>query len=438
MGLLDISSWFKGRNELVYEQTYDKNNWMYVSDSESFSSSSDNLQFALEHPILTSALLFLANLTAQAKFEVINEETKEVKKNHPLTKLLNNPNYFQSRIDFVESLEFLKISQGKAVIWTKRIIGFDDIDSLYLLRDDLITYPQDFVTEMGFKSDYKNLEDKKIIYDKDGLNISIKFKDLLFIYDLPNVVNQKNMFVNGSRIDGLQQTLTNTNDSLIAKNIILKSNGKEMLSSAGGAAGTMMPFGEKEQNEAQLKFNVGFGLGKGRSRLFMTKSNVNWKSLHVALRDLGLDESTKVDANIIYTALHIPKDILSLEAKKTTYNNFKESMTSYIQNAIQSQANDICETFRSQLEEGEELRATYDHLPVMEFILKERYEAVALRAKALNDLLKTGVPDEIALDLCGFPKNLKLNERQDLTTQSAQTTNSGGNQEETGGEEEDN
>jgi len=133
--------------------------------------------------------------------------------------------------------------------------------------------------------------------------------------------------------------------------------------------------------------------------------------MHIALRDLGLDESVKVDGNIIYTALHIPKDILSLEAKKTTYNNFKESMTSYIQNDIQSYLNDFVSGIASSLLFGETqniLVGTYDHLPVMQFLEKERYEAISARAKALTDLLAVGIPEKDALDLCGFNKNLKL------------------------------
>ena len=156
-------------------------------------------------------------------------------------------------------------------------------------------------------------------------------------------------------------------------------------------------------------FNVNYGLAKNRSRSLITKANVNWQSLHIALRDLGLDESVKVDGNIIFTALHIPKDILSLEAKKTTYNNFKESMVSYIQNEQQSSLDSFCEVFNKGIKyKNLKLVGTYEHLPVMQFIKKQKYESAELQGKALKALLDAGVPDEVALELVDLPKNTKL------------------------------
>ena len=44
----------------------------------------------------------------------------------------------------------------------------------------------------------------------------------------------------------------------------------------------------------------------------------------------------------------------------------------------------------------------------MQFILIERYEGISKKAKALNDLLSTGIPKEIALEMCGFDKDIEL------------------------------
>jgi hypothetical protein len=173
----------------------------------------------------------------------------------------------------------------------------------------------------------------------------------------------------------------------------------------------------------------------GRSRAFITSADVNWQSLHVALRDLGLDESVKVDGNLIYTALHIPKDILSLEAKKTTYNNFKESMTSYIQNDIQAMANDIAETFWVETNDKNiVIEACFDHLPVMQFALMQKYESKTMQAQALQALRAAGLPDEMALDMVDLPTNTQLNELQiqqfGQETQTQRTSDQGTQEEE--------
>ena len=164
-----------------------------------------------------------------------------------------------------------------------------------------------------------------------------------------------------------------------------------------------------DEKEAKKIFNLGYGLSPSRDRAFITKANVRWQSMHIALRDLGLDESTKVDGNIIFSALHIPKDILSLEAKKTTYNNFRESMTSFIQNDMTSMMNDLALGLTTALFPPElEIIGTYDHLPVMGHLIKEKAEARLVQAQALETFLRLGMPAEYALELLQFDKTIKI------------------------------
>jgi rRNA pseudouridine-1189 N-methylase Emg1 (Nep1/Mra1 family) len=387
-----------------------------------------NLDIAQNHPILTPAMLFVSKLFAQAEFKVVNKDTGKEKANHWLTKLLKKPNAYQTQNDFLESLQFIQIAQGKAVGYLKRPIGFDkakDIESIYILDSDKIKWPENYRSSFIASTSSNLLDNQKITYDPDGENFEISVKDLLFFYDLPNCLN-KNFYETRSRVDGLRQTLINTQDSLIAKNIILKTNGKEILSSGSNDS---FPLAGDDKKQAESLLHNNYGLGWNRKRGIVTKASVTYQSMHIALRDLGLDESVKVDGNIIYTALHIPKDIISLEAKKTTYNNFKESMVSYVQNEMQANLNSFIEVLQELLEDTNlELVGTYEHLPIMQFILKERWEAHKVRAEALSAYLASGMPQEVALELLGFDKSVTLEEiKQEVNNENTQSN---------GGEEE--
>jgi len=369
-----------------------------------WTSSMSNLELAQKHPILTPAILFVSKLFSQAEFSVVRNSTGKEIAEHDLLKILRKPNNYQTREDFLETLMFIMIAQGVAVVYSKKIIGFDNPESLFVLNYDLIEWPSGF-NEESFRSNKASIMENKIIYDKDGENISIKIKDLLFFYDLPNMMH-KNPFKVVSRIEGLRQTLINTLDSMVAKNIILKSNGKELITGKKES----FPLGVAEKRDIENIFNSKLGLSFSRKRGVVTQADLTWKSMHIALRDLGLDESVKVDGNLIYTALHIPKDILSLEAKKTTYNNFKESMVSYVQNEMQSSLNSAVAVFNRDLDLKYTLKGSFEHLPIMQFILKERYEVITLKAGALKALLLVGVPEEDALRICGFDSTMQLNE----------------------------
>tara|TARA_R110000796_G_scaffold7868_3_gene26545 strand:- start:636 stop:1955 length:1320 start_codon:yes stop_codon:yes gene_type:complete len=431
---------FQRLKKLTWNRDSSGNNWYVENNGNGFGSGENqsNLEISQNHPILTPALLFISKLFSQAEFKVVNKETGKEEKNHWLIKLLNKPNLYQTQSDFLESLQFIQIAQGKAVGYLKRPIGFsgaEDIDSIYLLDSDLIEWPLKY-KDTNFRSPMlsaraKGIADNEIIkYDENGENLKIKVKDLIFFYDLPNML-QKNFYDVNSRLDGLRQTLINTNDSLIAKNIILKTNGKELIS---GGNNEHFPLAGDDKEKAENLLQNNYGLGWFRKRGIVTKASINYQSLHIALRDLGLDESVKVDGNLIYTALHIPKDIISLEAKKTTYNNFKESMVSYIQNEMQASTNAFADVLNELLLDTDyKLVGSYEHLPIMQFILIERYEGISKKAKALNDLLITGVPKEVALEMCGFDKDLQLEEIQVIS--ASQNSNIENNQTQEDGEE---
>jgi hypothetical protein len=407
------NNWFT-RN-FVY--TKDKGgNHNYFEEKDSWFGYKSNLEIAQNHPILTPALQFVSQLFSQARFTIVNKRTGVVTKSHWLIDLLDNPNYYQTRQDFLESHKFMGKAQGTTVVYLKRRRGFDsneDIEAFYLLDYDKIDFKsnnkngnyESKMTNRTTNTD-KMLGNEEIVYDRENENLTIKIKDLLFFYDMPNMTHP-NFYCTHSVLDGLKQTLINTNDSLTAKNIILKSNGKELISGAGGSTSTL-PLGDEDKKNAESLFNYGYGVSNGRKRGIVTNAPITYQSLHIALRDLGLDESVKVDGNIIYTALHIPKDIISLEAKKTTYNNFKESMVSYVQNEMQSGIDSFAATFQQLLGDDEKLVGSYEHLPIMQFILIERYEGVAKRAFALKSLLDVGVPDALALEMTDFPPNTVL------------------------------
>lgn len=370
-----------------------------------------NLELSQNHPILTPALLFVAKLFSQAEIWLEDKKTGEKIYNHWLLDLIKRPNYFQTQNDFLEAHNFIQIASGKAVLWIRRTTGMSQPTTMYLLNPDLIEYPDKFRTKLSKTGKNNTIKNQYIIYDRDGENEKIPFRDLLFFYDMPNGLNTENIFDVRSRIDGLRQTLINTFDSLEAKNVILKTNGKELIT-ADAKAGSF-PLTDEEKKDVEDTLQNSYGSGRNRKRGIVTKSNLKWQSLHIALRDLGLDESTKVDGNLIYTALHIPKDILSLEAKKTTYNNFKESMVSYIQNEMQPTLNSFLATMSLLLDDNRyELIGTYEKMPIMQYILIERYDGIQKKATALSMLRNSGIPDEIALEMAGFDKNIKLREIQ--------------------------
>jgi hypothetical protein len=400
-------AWYNNLGRL-YERDAKGNHNYFVDSEGNWSNDATNIKIAQDHPILTGALLFRSQLFSSGKFKLKKKSDDEIIKEHWILDLLEYPNTYQTKSDFLEALAFSEIAEGKCVVWGRVLPGFDEPDELHILEQNKIKWPLSMKNDPFY--DFEASKEKVIYSTGDGTTKEIPLNQLIIFYDLPNGLQTNRVEVK-SRLDGLKQTLINTHDSLVAKNVILKTNGKELITGEKGQ--TMLS--AEEQTSADNFFSNRLGLARNRLRALITRSKITWKSLHIALRDLGLDESVKVDGNLIYTTLHIPKDILSLEAKKTTYNNFKESMVSYIQNDIQSKMNSVCSKLIKQLDKTKTLKleGSYEHLPVMQFVRIERYESVKKQADALMALRKTGISDELALEMCDFEKGTVLKPMKD-------------------------
>ena len=225
----------------------------------------------------------------------------------------------------------------------------------------------------------------------------------MFFYDLPNYLNE-NPFDVKSRLDGLKQTLINSIDSAKAKNIIIKSNGKELIT--GQKDG--FPLTPDEKKDVEDRFNGSYGVGYNRKRGIVTKANIKWQSLHIIARDLGHDEGTKTDASVIFAALHIPNDVYSITGAKSTYKNANASLISYIQNEMMPTLNSFIETIQPLFGDNYYLKGDYNHLPVMLPSLTITYQNLSLQMKALNDARMTGINDKDALEMVGLPRTLEL------------------------------
>jgi hypothetical protein len=433
MGLLDYFRDKKTVDKGVeYERNLAEEEFYFVRDAIYSSKIGDNFTVAQKHPILTTALSFISQIFAQAEFYIKDSKGQRVDK-HWMLDLLDKPSFKMTRTDFLESLFFNRIAGGTVIAHMhSSSTGFkpNKIDILDITR---VRFPGLTASELK----KGKLEHLKIKYMTSAKRYKIiPITELVFVRDLPLVptnsvsgqeahldqesglYNSRYLFVSKSRIDGIRQTLKNTVISLEAKETILKTNGRELIKSnkSEGSA----PLSDSEKLEAENKLNHGKGLLRGQSRSWITKFDVEWQSLHIALRDLGLDESVKTDGNIIYTCLHIPKDIMSLDLKKSSYQNQKESMVAFIQNEMETMLQDFTQSMSLELDNGEKLIGTYDEMAVMQYIKLQHFDSLIKQATALKTMQAAGVSWEDAIELCGFDKGLKKDENSTETNEAGE------------------
>lgn len=177
----------------------------------------------------TSNLQLISFYVSQVEFKFKNKKTVEIKTEHPIIDIFNNPNIYQSKQDFLARFIWLKKCLGYTYIYPILPVGFkeaDDIQALFNLNTSLVTFPNNFQTRFVFNDDkISNLSETLFKYDIEGQNLNISIKEIPF-YDLLNgLILSSNMLISPSILDELKKTL-NISRAFDARDIAVKSNRK--------------------------------------------------------------------------------------------------------------------------------------------------------------------------------------------------------------------
>lgn len=351
----------------------------------------DKIQTAYNHPILMPGIQLIANYFSRAKFTDGGKDTS------PMLKVLAQPNIFQTQDDFLKQFIWFKYAAGFVYQMPVSVLGdnrADRLKYLYNLNPTLIEFDDRFKTSLPMTTSAVEEElDKQFMYDQYNQALMPKMRDVLPYYDLPNGLkmwgDDQNMWIAPSRLDSLRKPLSNIDKAFTAKNIVIQSNGKELFinKTQGNMAKVMMKKSESDDIVSKLQKDYSPGSGKGRS--IVTNSDLLWQSLHIKLKELGLDESVVADAKTVINALQIPPELYSVDGNSATFENQGKAVIHFVQSKIQVEADDFCKTLNNRY--GTDLKATYDHLPIFREAEKQKALGMKSIAASCKQMVDSGI-----------------------------------------------
>ena len=386
-----------------YQRLSNGSHYYENANSASWDDLNDKLKIGYSNPVLLPILQITSHYVSKAEFFIEKADGTRTNE-HDLVSLLNNPNHYQSKQDFLTQFVWFKYCFGYNYLLPFAPVGFKtpkDTKAIYNLNAALIEFPDNFKTPFVFdEAEAKDIKQSEFIYDKDGQNLKIETQKIIPFFDLANGIESANLLTAPSRLNAFKKPLSNISKAFEAKNIILQSNGKELFTNESAGNVQAMPLTNTEKTDIENKFNKGFGLSMNRSRSVVTNAAIKWQSLHINLADLGLDESVIRDAKILTNGFNIPSELISFDGKGAKYENQVQATIAFIQTVIQDIVDDIANSITSfyQLEEGK-LVASLDHLPIMQEVENKKADTVKKKAEALKALLDAGVAEEDALQL---------------------------------------
>jgi hypothetical protein len=388
-------------NYLYTRQSNGTHSYTINRGATAFGSGTDKLELARTNPVLFAVIEIRAKLLSLAEFYV--ERNGEKDYDDPIIQLINNPNHLQSKQDFLKQYEWYKMAYG--YVYQRPVIakGFEVPSAIFNLKSSRLTFPESPKSHLiATKKEIEAYNEQIIKYNKKGQdNKTYTLAELIPFYDITNDMSDmdESQFTSPSRIDAVLKQIGNINIAGDAENVMLQTNGREIFSggSKGSALGSSIPMDERDRIDVESKLINGYGFGFGKKRSIATKMGVDWQSLHIPLRDLGLHESIQSNANIATQVFEVPNELYKAFMDGDTFENKEKAMLGMIQNVVQPEANDLANSYTSMFGYSETpIRATFEHLPIMQITEDKKADKIVKISTAYRNLVQSGVsPQDI-------------------------------------------
>ena len=374
MGLFDF---WKGNSVNVERDRNGAFTYSFL-DQSGFTNSDKYLELSLSNPVLLSIIALRSKIYSQMKISHIGANGKPIE-NSPIIQLFKQPNYFQSQEDFLFQQMWFLSANGTNL--TYKVDALSVTKAIYnLLPSEIDLNNTHKVKSFVYtKAELKSYGDRKIKYSLDGQSIDISIKDLIHTYDLANGLTCNSLMSSPSRLKGISKTIQNIEENLLSKNVNLKMSQKYLMASQGDGNEAQIQAGDRNDIFSKV----------AKKSLLITNANIKAQHLVSDMKRLFLDEQFSNDALTCLNAFDMSKDILNYFSNgASTYENKEKAMLDYVQNSIQSDANNTMNSFASSfglIGKGEYLVASYDHLPVMQIVMKTKIETLQLFINTLVD-----------------------------------------------------
>ena len=397
---LDLS-WSNPFRSYRYERYSDGTHWYTIGSDDVSWDLGDKLECLLNNPVAFRCVDLIADKLSQMQIIVDDDPEKD----HPLKTLLDNPNPFQSKKDFIKEYFFFKVAYGFVYQKPQKPSGFD-FNTIYNLNPGKVEYNDRFATRFMFERDYNRIsKDKQFKYKEDEQEFTFNINEVVAFYDIANGLSKDFLLKSPSRLSSIRKQIKNIDIVAEAKGRSMKRAGRWIVS--GENSGNMLTTGlsPDQKRDAEKSLSM-YGLGNRKEDITVTTAkNIKADSLHVPANQLGFNESVEADAQIIREAFGVPRELYSLDKSGATYENQKESAIRFIQTAVQVEANDFINTHKSFFGyQDDNIKASLAHLPEMQHIESLKADKMLKISAALRNIAGTGVSEDELFEMAGIQR----------------------------------
>ena len=332
----------------------------------------------------------------------------------PSLELLNNPNPYQSKEDFLRQLYvFMSVGGYNYTLPVGTIAS--KADYLY----NLVPYEIDHNYNskpyiLRKKQDIRLNSQSYFTYTDGDVQNKYEYRDVVPFFSTINGVNpDNNPYVSISKVKALVKELSNIKSALDGENRGLNDIGKKAIfakekSNSSGIEGmnNTKPLDKTEKEDAKRAFN------NSNDKTLLPNKALDKLDLSVNLKNIGINESFSRNQGIVAQAFGLSNDLYNYLAKGATYENKDKDEVRFIQNYIQPIADNIANSFTNDKRIGDPSKPfvmTIDHAPTMADVEKKKSERAKSIAETMKVLIDSGYSKEEAFSFINDNLGINLN-----------------------------
>lgn len=311
---------------------------------------------------------------------------------HEVLEKLAQPNPLTSWTDFLINQYVNKKVQGNSYVLKRNLPGFDNT-----LESSLWVLPSQYVYAIPSRTNSKSVtnywsgatKDKFIkgyafYFSQVDLSGGVNWNyDEIMHTKEPNMrINQTQFFydlLNGmSPIETLKRNVSNIDKGYEAQNVILKKRGALGILSpqpTKDVTGIASVYTDTEKKKLQKQFE-NYGLGEEDWQFIISNVAMQYQQMAVPVRELQLFEGIESNTIGICNTYNFPIVLLNY-LRGATFSNVNEFKKSLYQDSIIPEAESFIGELNNFLklpEQGLLLKASYDHVPILQEDAKKEAE----------------------------------------------------------------
>jgi hypothetical protein len=350
-------------------------------------------------PEVNAVINMKGNAFSNGLFKVVDAKKADKEfPDEPILKLLNNPNWFQAKGEFMHQTKVGHEVFGDEVLYFNVPFGFDfspdRIKALYTIPANLVGIEYNEKTPFFFFANDNHPNLIRYFYrDENGSEKDLDQKAIIHFNDNRIELRSptdKHLLKGQSKLEALHAPINNIRAAYESRGVVLEERGANGAWVPGDKDSVgMIPLGTEDKEELQEAFRQNYGTLRGQRQFIISPRNIRWEQAgNFRPKDLGLFDETEEDFRKIQDAYGTPAELFA-RPDGTTYENQRQARKGLYVDTIIPEAAAWTNGLSAKIypDGSKKIILDYTHLEIFQDDIKIKAEKVKAIIANLSALL---------------------------------------------------